>query len=442
MKSKTIAFRAPEIPEMKRRGIMSFPSAKQANPQKAWLEAVISESSDRERTLYIHIPFCKTRCPFCPFYMGSGSREEIKSYVRLLVKELEDSSANGLHDMLVSAVYFGGGTPSELKPDDFEAILSTVKRCYRLSNDCEITVEGRISGFSEDKMKSCVDNGVNRFSIGVQTFDTELRRSIGRHASREEVMETLGKLASFKQAAVVVDLLYGLPGQTVEQWSEDLRTVVNELHISGLDHYHFNLHPGLPINALIESGKLPPCPDSKTRFEMFKLGEDVMADTGATRLSVKHFALDWRERNSNNDIAVRKRPCLPFGAHAMGRLGRGIFRQVDDLKTYAALVEDGRKPLEYAGEVPADYEVCSEIAGQISKRRAINIQKAAAVDPTREKAIIARCAPILLCWLDEEFLVRGQFGWMRLTSEALFKHRDFAAELMEAVAEVYAREAK
>lgn len=442
MNAKAIPFRMIKPPEKRGRGMMGFPSEAQADPQKAWLDAIISESADRERTLYVHIPFCKTRCPFCPFYLGSGSREEIKGYVKLLVKELETSSEQGLRDMLVNAVYFGGGTPSELEPEDFEELLSTIKRSYRLSNDCEITVEGRVSSFAEDKMKACVDNGVNRFSIGVQTFNTELRRSIGRQNSGAEVIGTLEKLASFKQAAVIIDLLYGLPGQTLAQWSEDLRTVVEDVQISGVDHYQLNIHKGLPINALLEGERLAPCPDAKTRFEMFKLGEDAMADAGATRLSVKHFAFDWRERNANNDIAVRKRPCLPFGLHSGGRLGNYMFRQTDDLKAYRRMVEDCRKPFEYAGKVPADYEVCSEIAGQISKRRSINIQKAAALDPERARAIIAICAPILLCWLNEGFLKHGQFGWMPLASEALFKHRSFAEELMDAVAEVYEETAR
>jgi coproporphyrinogen III oxidase-like Fe-S oxidoreductase len=170
---------------------------------------------------------------------------------------------------------------------------------------------------------------------------------------------------------------------------------------------------------------------------MFKMGEEAMAATGAQRLSVKHYSFDWRERNAHNDIAVRKRPCLPFGVHAGGRLGKYLFHQTGDLAEYAKMVEGGRKPIAYAGLPPDDFEVCAEIAGQIGRRMSVNIEKAADLDPARARDIVRTCEPLLLEWLDKGLLTRGRHGWLRFSSKALFKHSSFAERLMNAVAEAY-----
>ena len=123
--------------------------------------------------------------------------------------------------------------PSDLSPNDTERILKQLHSSYNLANDCEITMEGRIAGFRDDTVKACLDNGVNRFSIGVQTFNTKLRKMVGRTSEQKEVIDFLNKLTSFNQASVVIDLLYGLPGQTMDDWVEDQRIVLEETAISG-----------------------------------------------------------------------------------------------------------------------------------------------------------------------------------------------------------------
>lgn len=147
-----------------------------------WEEALAADTATR-RTLYIHIPYCRSRCPFCPFYLGGAGEEETAEYVRLLRLELERwGELAGRFP--VNAVYFGGGTPSDLGAESLVSLLDAVRKNYRLAADCEITVEGRIDGFEPEKARRLAAHGANRLSIGIQTFDTELRRRLGRVSDR------------------------------------------------------------------------------------------------------------------------------------------------------------------------------------------------------------------------------------------------------------------
>ena len=122
----------------------------------------------------------------------------------------------------VHAVYFGGGTPTALEAEDLERLLKAVRTHLPLANDCEMTVEGRLHNFGPEKMEACFAGGANRFSLGVQSFSTKIRRTMGRLASQEEVLRRLELLKSYNQAAVIVDLIFGFPMQSMDVWMDDI----------------------------------------------------------------------------------------------------------------------------------------------------------------------------------------------------------------------------
>lgn len=419
--------------------MMGFPGIDVASPQTAWLNALTTKvDSAAKRTMYIHIPFCQTRCSFCPFYFGKASEREFSAYVDDLACELETHAlVSGIHGEKINAVYFGGGTPTDMRPQDFGRLLRIIHNKYNLTNDCEITIEGRIKGFTNDKMQACIDNGVNRFSIGVQTFDTQIRRSIGRFASKEKLIKALEKLISFNQAAVVIDLLYGLPGQNMDDWIEDQRIIIEDLPISGCDHYLLGLHSGLPLAQAIADGKRPKCPDENLSFQMYKTGKEIMRDAGAVRLSLKHYALEFRERNANNDISGHKNICLPFGVHAGGRLGKYFFSQTNDLQEYHKMVSEQLKPLAKARLMPGDYPVCSEISGQVIRRLGFNLPAAVEKVPAYSEKILEQCAPLIKKWKKDGLVEQGWKDWLRLSDRALFKHKTLIPELMDKIASAW-----
>lgn len=148
------------------------------------------------------------------FYQNPYSKEASSVFARNLVREIElwsDKAAMNSHP--VHAVYFGGGTPTALEPEDLKTVLTAVNRYLPLANDCEITIEGRIHNFGDDKIEAALEGGANRFSLGVQTFDDRVRQSVMRVDGRDAILSRLDKLISYDEAAVVIDLIYGFLGR-------------------------------------------------------------------------------------------------------------------------------------------------------------------------------------------------------------------------------------
>ena len=171
--------------------------------------------------LYLHIPFCNLRCSYCSFYRNPFEAEQVEEYVQALLAELEHLQQQGVFaKQKLEAVFFGGGTPSVLNPVQISALMNKIHSMASLAEDCEVTFESSIYDLTADKLAACLDGGINRFSFGVQSFDTQLRRSLGRLNTKEEVTAKLEEVAA-KDVKVIIDLIYGLNGQTTELLLDD-----------------------------------------------------------------------------------------------------------------------------------------------------------------------------------------------------------------------------
>lgn len=297
-----------------------------------------------KRLVYLHIPFCATRCRFCGFYQNRLEDDVMEKYCDYLIREIEREAVCTLHQSApVHAVYFGGGTPSALRAEHLHRLISAVRRCLPLAPDCEITVEGRVLNFDDDRVDACIDAGANRFSIGIQTFDTLIRRRLGRRATREEALAFLRKLIRRDNAAVVCDLIFGLPGQTHESWIEDL-TLVRDLGLDGVDLYSLNLLPSTPLAKAVDSQRIT-LPDLAARRDFYIEGERLLAANGWHQLSNSHWARTTRERNTYNLLIKQGADCLAFGSGAGGNLDGYSYMIAPDINTYFEQLDEGRKPI-------------------------------------------------------------------------------------------------
>lgn len=302
----------------------------------------------RPRLVYVHIPFCTSRCLFCGFYRQRFDAAVGRAYTDLLLAEIaRDAAAPGLGTVPIQAVYLGGGTPSALAAADLHRLLTGLRRALPLAPDCEITVEGRVTGFTPAQIDACQAAGANRFSIGVQTFDTDLRQRLGRKASGAVVQRFLADLRARTDAALVLDLIYGLPGQDAARWQSDLATCC-ALAPDGVDLYSLTQIPSTPLPAAIATGRLPPAADLGTQADLYAQGVAALAaaaDQGWRQISNSHWARTARERNRYNRLVKQGADCLAFGAGAGGAIGRYSFSLQADLEDYRAAVAQGHKPL-------------------------------------------------------------------------------------------------
>ncbi|AHG78530.1 Coproporphyrinogen III oxidase [Mannheimia varigena USDA-ARS-USMARC-1312] len=282
---------------------------------------------------YFHIPFCASHCIFCGFYRNAWKDEHSKTYTDRVVAELAYEASLRQDKGKIRAVYFGGGTPTALHTED---LVRLIRACYQylpLADDCEFTIEGRISHFDIEKAKACIEAGVNRISIGIQTFNSAIRKRLGRKHSGEEAQIYLKALSELN-AVIVADLIFGLPNQTDEVWQKDIE-IASSLPIAGLDIYAFNNYPFLPINRLIEHGTLPSPTGFDTQSLHYAYAVDKLTAAGWQQVSNNHFAFpDRGERNCYNTLVKSNMPCLAFGSGAGGNFGGLSYQVQSDLKTY------------------------------------------------------------------------------------------------------------
>ncbi|MBB4120325.1 heme anaerobic degradation radical SAM methyltransferase ChuW/HutW [Martelella radicis] len=332
----------------KRRAVMPFRGRHRVEPEEAeqrYAAVMAEDVPAKGRLAYVHVPFCANHCLFCGFYANAYTPAAGSAYVDLVIRDIErESEAANVRAGEIDAVYLGGGTPTALSAKELSRLIGVLRARLPLAADCEITVEGRIIHFDEDKIDACIEAGANRFSIGVQSFDTAVRRRLGRRSSRQEAIAFLEMLNGKEGAASVIDLMYGLPNQTLSVWQSDLETAA-ELSPDGLDIYGLNLIPGLPLARAIERGKFPHAPPLAERGAYYDAGVRFFLQKGWRQISNNHFASSTLERNRYNRMTKEGAECLAYGAGAGGSIGGLGFGICSDLETFGAAIARARKPI-------------------------------------------------------------------------------------------------
>lgn len=331
-------------------------AAMETSPFEDLTKDAWSANCDRPLALYLHTPFCRHRCLFCPFYKNRGSSGFSSRYRDALLAEIDlTADLLGVEAKMrpVSAIYFGGGTPSDLEAEDLGEVLNGLRKHFNVKTDTEVTVEGRVRGFSAEKAQAWVAAGANRFSLGLQSTDTALRRRLGRLADRAEIRGTLDGLCE-SGAVVIIDLIYGLPGQERNGMKEDIRFLAEETSIDGLDLYALKVFRGSPLEKAVCRGSLPGAASLRERWELFLATDTELSGQGFEAFTPKHWRRSLRERSLYNRLATEDADILPLGSAGGGRIGRYSLMQYPVLGDYLEALGEGRKPcsVRYRGHAP------------------------------------------------------------------------------------------
>lgn len=320
-----------------------------------WHELWQQTSTSSQRALYLHIPFCRKRCSFCNFFENGAKPQRIADYVEALSAELRRAGQNPLvQSRPFQAVYIGGGTPSDMTASQIALLLRSLTD-FPLSDDAEITLEGRLNGFGDDKWQAALNGGVNRFSFGVQSFDTQVRLAAGRLDSREKVIERLQQLSRRNDAPVIADLIFGLPWQDERVWQQDIADVI-ESGIHGVDLYQLITLSGSRIQRQQQSEAEAPRADSATRARMYAYGAKTLEAGAWQALSCNHWRRDVRERSRYNHMAKAGAEIIPFGAGAGGNIfGYGIMYGRELSAWQQALKLGIRPPAHITAPVPKGF---------------------------------------------------------------------------------------
>ena len=281
--------------------------------------------------LYIHIPFCKAKCAYCDFYSLAHSEEKMDAYTAALLRHLEEVAPRAA-GMQVDTVYFGGGTPSYLGTARLIRILQTVQRRYDVTRDAEITLEANPDSAGDWRaLRKLRRAGFNRLSLGVQSTDDELLRRIGRVHTCEQVQQAVTAARKAKLTNLSLDLIYGLPGQTMEDWQRTLADAV-ALGPEHLSCYGLKLEEGTPLWQQRQALTLP---DDDAQADMYLYTVAALSEAGYGQYEISNFARAGRESRHNLKY-WRMQEYAGFGPGAHSDFGGVRYGYVRDLDAYIA----------------------------------------------------------------------------------------------------------
>ncbi|MTI60302.1 MAG: heme anaerobic degradation radical SAM methyltransferase ChuW/HutW [Firmicutes bacterium] len=391
-----------------------------------WQAILDRPAPSEKRSVYIHIPFCQKKCLYCGFFQNFCQEELETAYIDRLLAELRMYADSPYLDRPINAVFIGGGTPSALSPHNAGRMLKAIGDLLPLANDCELTLEGRIYDLVPEKMESWLANGVNRISLGVQSFDSRVRQAVGRLDDRETILRRLQDLSAYNQATVIIDLIYGLPYQSQEIWLEDIATL-KEAAIDGWDLYQLNVYENSDLKKAIDAGRLPPAATTREQAGMYGAAHDVLAAWPVVQISVCHWSKTSRERNMYNIMSQQGQTMLPFGAGAGGKVGTYRLMLERDIKRYIQRIDNGEKPIMMMMSAPAGARINDAIKNQLKLGYLDLPQLVADYEPR-----LAEVQFLLDLW-EQRGLLRYEKGLTRLTVAGQFWYVNLIQSLLESV---------
>ena len=235
--------------------------------------------------IYIHIPFCKTRCIYCDFY--STTHSELKSrYIHALCKELQ-MRKEYLRGEPVETVYFGGGTPSQLAEEDFREVFETIRKYYGMEHCREITLEANPDDLTEEYTAMLQQLPFNRISMGIQTFDDATLKLLNRRHDAEQAVKAVHHCRRAGFNNISIDLIYGLPGETDERWKRDLQQAVS-LGVEHISAYHLTYEEGTRIYELLQAHRIHEV-DEESSVRFFSTLMDTLDNAGYEHYEISNF---------------------------------------------------------------------------------------------------------------------------------------------------------
>lgn len=244
--------------------------------------------------LYIHIPFCVSKCSYCNFFSVTDM-SKISPFISCIISEIGHYKD---HFDFFDTIYFGGGTPSLLTPQQLDAIITEVRRHFSIAARAEITCELNPGDISADYLDSLRDMGINRINIGIQSFDQDLLTFLGRRHSVSESKAAieLSRRAGFEN--IGLDFIYGIPGQSLQSWERDLRQALS-WEPEHLSCYELSIEPGTPLHRRygLDASSLP---GEGLLYEFFMMTSRLLEDAGYTHYEVSNFARNRHLKSRHN----------------------------------------------------------------------------------------------------------------------------------------------
>jgi len=293
------------------------------------------------KALYVHIPFCSYKCPYCDFVSLVNSPVGVKEYLEALKKEIKlykDLSVK------LETIYFGGGTPTLLKPEELGEILENIDKVFGLSNVKEITVECNPETYRKEEFKKLKDMGVNRLSVGVQSFTEKGLKVLGRKHTVEDSLECLEELFESGIENVNVDLIWGWPSQGLRYLEVEFENL-EKFPVKHVSAYLLTLYENTPMGIAFRKGEFKPLEEEEI-VKLHTALSEGLKELGFKRYEISNWAKEGFECK-HNLVYWKMEEFLGLGVSAWGFYENMRYGNTKNINKYVKLLKEGEKPVEF-----------------------------------------------------------------------------------------------
>jgi oxygen-independent coproporphyrinogen-3 oxidase len=323
------------------------------------------------KSLYIHIPFCKNKCFYCDFTSVVNTDEKIREYIGYLIKEMKMYKVDNKRHK-IKTIFIGGGTPSLLGASVFKLLVDNLRENFDLSGLIEFTIEANPESVTWEKLNVYRECGVNRLSMGLQTTDDSLLKRIGRIHSLEEFRSAFDSARKAGFTNINLDLMFGLPGQTVEDVKKTLG-VVKEINPEHISAYGLKLEDGTKLSDMFEKGLLD-MPSEEEERDMCHIINEFLEENGYHQYEVSNYAKDGMECK-HNIVYWEGGDYIALGMASHGYLDDVRYENSAEFKEYYKYIEEDKLPIVHKEEISEEEKLKEAIILGLRLNKGIDIEE-------------------------------------------------------------------
>ena len=247
--------------------------------------------------IYVHIPFCKRKCNYCDFYSVKWNEKSENKYIDAVINEIKNYKNTLDEKYYVNTIYFGGGTPTIINPDNLRRIIEKLRIAFEIDENAEISMEANPNTLTPENLKAYKEIGINRLSIGIQSLNDDILYKIGRIHNSQEALEAIDRAKQFGFENINADVMFNIPGQTITDIETTLSKVI-EKNVRHISFYSLKLEKGTPMYDMEKSSKII-MPEEDEEREMYYAGRNVMKDNNLFQYEISNFAVKGYECKHN-----------------------------------------------------------------------------------------------------------------------------------------------
>lgn len=291
-------------------------------PKEKYMREILQKEARSKRVLYLHVPFCNKVCSFCPFHRPDELKR--REYHHYLLEEINRVKEYPYMQAPVDAINFGGGTPTALLPEQMDEILTALRKNFVIAPDAEISVETSATELTEEMLTVLKRGGVNRLSVGIQSFDDETRKLFGRRGSGAHAEERVKRAIDDGILNTSVDFIYHYPGQTEKKLFTDLEKI-SALGVAGISFYALVLHEKTPLYTRLSEEQKKEMQDTEREYRFFSLILDELGKEGFEPLELTKLVRNGMDQYDYMNIRHSGGSCIALGHGAGGNIEEYLY---------------------------------------------------------------------------------------------------------------------